>query len=79
WKVAQKETALRIRMVATPTGGGGGVGGYADTNPAGGTYTLNVENLAPNTEYDVVIYLEYLDPDVKQKAVFSQTYKVKTK
>ena len=79
WKVDVGETADFIRIIATPTGGGGGVGGSARVaNPVGATYTVTIEDLAANTEYDVIIFLEYTAAG-KSQAVFTKTYKVKTK
>jgi len=84
WSVslAKNERALHVRLIATPAGGGGGDGGIEASpglNGANGTYTLTVENLEANTEYDVVVILEYI-VDGKTKTKVSQTYtKVKTK
>jgi len=84
WSVNKlnNESATRVRVIATPAGGGGGDGGI-EASPglfgADGTYTLTVENLEANTEYDVVVILEYED-NGKTKTKVSQTYtKVKTK
>ncbi|MFQ3652390.1 MAG: hypothetical protein SNJ75_18905 [Gemmataceae bacterium] len=84
WSVnlLKNESATRVRVIATPAGGGGGTGGIEASpalNGADGNYAITVENLAANTEYDVVVILEYTE-NGKTKTKVSQTYtKVKTK
>ena len=81
WSVNKlnNESATRVRVIATPAGGDGGIAATPGLFGADGTYTLTVENLEANTEYDVVVILEYT-VDGKTKTKVSQTYtKVKTK
>ena len=73
WSIAAGETAWKIRMIATPSGGGGGIGGPKYVEPKGDTYSMTVEDLESETEYDVILYLEYSEKG-KDKAVYSQTY-----
>lgn len=78
WKLAEGEKFGFIEILAIPTGGGGGKGGFVVASKGTDTYTGTVENLAPNTEYDVIIHFSYTANN-KQSSVYSKTYKVKTK
>lgn len=78
WKVAQGEIDGAVRIIAAPSGGGGGMGSTVTAQKIGGNYAGTVENLMPMTEYDVTIYMEYFDK-AGLKAIYTKTYKVKTK
>ncbi|MCX7621997.1 MAG: hypothetical protein N2037_14290 [Acidimicrobiales bacterium] len=72
-----KEISAGFNMFSSPTGGVGGIGSWkTPTLNKDGTFSVMIEDLDPNKEYDVVLSFRYISGG-KNTAIYTKTYKIK--